>query len=45
MPDAPETTPLWERRFRAPTRTLPIWSPNAPDRFALLSDEEGSFQA
>ena len=45
MPDLPETTPTWERRFRAPTRTLPIWSPHAPDRFVLISDEDGSFQA
>lgn len=45
MPDLPESTPLWERRFRAPTRTLPVWSPHAPERFALLSDEGGSFQA
>ena len=37
--------PLWERRFRAPTRTLPAWSPAAPDRFVLRSDEQGSFQA
>jgi len=37
--------PLWERRFRAPTRTLPAWGPAAPDRFVLLSDEQGSFQA
>lgn len=41
MPDQP----LWERRFRAPTRTLPMWSPHAPDRCVLLSDEEGSYQA
>src|SRR5262245_52068347 len=45
MPDLPEAVPLWERRYRAPTRTLPVWSPHAPDRFALLSDEDGSFQA
>jgi dipeptidyl aminopeptidase/acylaminoacyl peptidase len=37
--------PPWEQRFRAPTRTLPAWGPAAPDRFALLSDEHGSFQA
>ncbi|HJY33088.1 MAG TPA: hypothetical protein VJ573_09325, partial [Actinomycetota bacterium] len=37
--------PLWEQRFRAPTRTLPAWGPAAPDRFALRSDEQGSFQA
>lgn len=41
MPDQP----LWERRFRAPTRTLPIWSRHAPYRSVLLSDEEGSYQA
>jgi len=45
MPDVPESTPLWERRCRAPTRTLPVWSPHAPDRFVLLSDEDGSYQA
>jgi dipeptidyl aminopeptidase/acylaminoacyl peptidase len=37
--------PLWERRFRAPTRTLPVWTPVRPDRFVLCSDEEGSYQA
>lgn len=37
--------PTWEQRFRAPTRTLPAWSRHAPERCALLSDEEGSFQA
>lgn len=37
--------PLWERRFRAPTRTLPVWGPAAPDRSVVRSDEEGSFQA
>ena len=37
--------PPWERRFRAPTRTLPVWSPAVPDRFVLRSDEEGSYQA
>ena len=41
MPDLP----LWEQRFRAPTRTLPVWSPAMPERFVLRSDEEGSFQA
>ena len=41
MPDRP----LWERRFRAPTRTLPVWAPAMPERFVLLSDEGGSFQA
>ena len=41
MPD----TPLWERRYRAPTRTFPNWSRHAPDRLVYTSDEEGSFQA
>ena len=41
MPDPP----LWERRFRAPTRTLPVWGPGASERFVLRSDEQGSFQA
>jgi dipeptidyl aminopeptidase/acylaminoacyl peptidase len=41
MPDRP----LWERRFRAPTRTLPVWGSAMPDRFVLRSDEGGSFQA
>ncbi|MGA9161601.1 MAG: alpha/beta fold hydrolase [Actinomycetota bacterium] len=35
----------WERRFRAPTRTLPVWSPAVPDRFVFRSDEQGSYQA
>ena len=34
----------WERRFLAPTRTLPTWSPHAPERVVFRSDEEGSFQ-
>ena len=41
MPD----TPLWEQRYRAPTRTFPNWSHHAPDRLVYTSDEEGSFQA
>ena len=28
--------PLWERRFRAPTRTLPVWGPAAPERFVVF---------
>jgi dienelactone hydrolase len=38
-------TPLWEQRYRAPTRTFPHWSRHAPDRLVYTSDEEGSFQA
>ena len=41
MPDLP----VWEQRFRAPTRTFPVWSPAMPERFVLRSDESGSFQA
>ncbi len=38
-------TPVWERRFRAPTLTFPHWSRHAPDRLVLTSDEDGSYQA
>jgi dienelactone hydrolase len=41
MPD----TPLWEQRYRAPTRTFPHWSRHAADRLVYTSDEDGSFQA
>ncbi|MEW6059632.1 MAG: alpha/beta fold hydrolase [Actinomycetota bacterium] len=37
--------PLWERRFRAPVLHLPHWSPAAPDRLVLISNESGSHQA
>lgn len=38
------TMPLWERRFRAPTLTLPHWSPSAPDRTVYGSNESGVWQ-
>ncbi len=41
MPDPPN----WELRLRAPTRTLPFWSPHAPERSVFRSDEGGSYQA
>jgi pimeloyl-ACP methyl ester carboxylesterase len=41
----PDQVPVWERRFRAPTLLFPHWSPRAPDRCVLVSDESGSFQA
>ena len=41
----PDPLPAWERRFRAPTLQFPHWSPHAPDRCVLVSDESGSFQA
>jgi dienelactone hydrolase len=44
-PMSPDPTPVWERRFRAPTLGFPHWSPHAPDRCVLVSDEGGSFQA
>ena len=37
-------TPVWEQRFRAPTRTFPHWSRHAPDSLVHVSDEEGSYQ-
>jgi dipeptidyl aminopeptidase/acylaminoacyl peptidase len=40
-----DAMPDWERRFRAPTLSLPVWSRHAPDRLVLTSDETGSFQA
>lgn len=40
-----EPAPSWERRYRAPTITLPAWSPLAPERCVLASDESGAFQA
>jgi dienelactone hydrolase len=40
-----DPTPVWERRFRAPTLRFPHWSSHAPDRCVLVSDEGGSFQA
>ncbi len=35
---------IWERRFRAPTVTFPWWSPDAPERLVLASNETGSYQ-
>jgi dipeptidyl aminopeptidase/acylaminoacyl peptidase len=36
--------PVWERRFRAPTITLPRWSRHAPDRTVYGSNESGIWQ-
>jgi dienelactone hydrolase len=38
------SVPRWERRFRAPIRTFPAWSPHAPDRLVFGSNESGSDQ-
>jgi dipeptidyl aminopeptidase/acylaminoacyl peptidase len=40
MPQAP----LWERRFRAPSLTLPRWARSAPDRCVYESTESGVWQ-
>jgi len=39
-----EPVPAWEQRFRAPTITLPLWPKKAPERFAVNSNETGSWQ-
>jgi len=35
----------WERRFRAPYFSLPVWSRHTPDRVVVVSNESDSFQA
>jgi dipeptidyl aminopeptidase/acylaminoacyl peptidase len=40
-----EQLPRWERRFRAPTILFPAWAPDAPERFAICSNETESYQA
>ncbi|MEX1100819.1 MAG: prolyl oligopeptidase family serine peptidase [Actinomycetota bacterium] len=40
----PTDTPIWERRFRAPTVWLPTWSPDAPERLVYASNQGGSWQ-
>jgi len=37
--------PVWERRFLAPTIHLPHWSPDAPERLVMISNESGTSQA
>jgi dienelactone hydrolase len=44
MPAGDDRTPLWERRFRAPTLSMPDWSPLAPDRLVYASTESGVWQ-
>lgn len=39
-----DTTPRWERRFRAPNLFMPDWSPHAPDRIGYESTESGIWQ-
>jgi dienelactone hydrolase len=42
MPE--NATSRWERRFRAPSVTLPSWAPSEPDRLVFSSNETGSWQ-
>jgi dienelactone hydrolase len=39
-----DAMPEWERRFRAPTLSMPDWSPLAPDRIGYESTESGVWQ-
>lgn len=39
-----ESTPLWERRFRAPIIGFPTWSRHAPSRIVYVSSESGIYQ-
>jgi dienelactone hydrolase len=39
-----DSTPDWERRFRAPSILFPSWSPSAPDRLVYGSNETGTYQ-
>jgi dienelactone hydrolase len=36
--------PAWRLRFTAPQVGFPVWSQDAPDRLAFLSNESGSWQ-
>ncbi len=36
--------PAWERRFRAPTASLPRWARSAPERLVFWSTESGVYQ-
>ncbi|MBA3851980.1 MAG: hypothetical protein H0X59_06400, partial [Chloroflexi bacterium] len=36
--------PIWERRYRAATASLPDWSPLAPERTVYASNESGTWQ-
>ena len=35
---------VWEERFRAPAMTLPTWPKGSADRFAVNSNETGTWQ-
>ncbi|WP_424212982.1 prolyl oligopeptidase family serine peptidase [Streptomyces sp. BI20] len=42
--DAGETTPDWEKRFRAPRVGLPEWAEDAPDRSLFVSNATGTYE-
>jgi dipeptidyl aminopeptidase/acylaminoacyl peptidase len=48
MPDTllevTDTTPLWQRRFRAPVIGFPTWTRTAPERLGYVSSESGIYQ-
>lgn len=39
-----DSTPLWQRRYRAPIIGFPTWSRHAPDRLVYASSESGIYQ-
>ena len=45
MPDDNAQTPDWIRRFTAPTLGFPAWNDDAPERLAMVGNQEGSWQA
>jgi acetyl esterase/lipase len=39
-----DDVPIWERRFLAPSLSLPVWARDAPDRLGISSSESGAWQ-
>ncbi len=39
-----DLNPAWEARFRAPTVSMPDWSPHAPDRIVFEGTQSGVWQ-
>ncbi|MEV6103144.1 prolyl oligopeptidase family serine peptidase [Streptomyces sp. NPDC051940] len=44
MSESTESTPDWEKRFRAPRVSLPEWAEDAPDRSLYVSNVTGTFE-
>ncbi|MQY15031.1 Dipeptidyl aminopeptidase BIII [Streptomyces sp. RB5] len=42
--ESTESTPDWEKRFRAPRVSLPDWAEDAPDRSLYVSNVTGTFE-